>query len=96
MFIPEAVWSLDLSSGVHLDHFSGAFRLEFDTALTGRQEDADFWTGAIPSLRVCEGAGEISDGLQFLSLSLQVASCGNCFAEQAISSIVVLVMAQWA
>jgi hypothetical protein len=83
VFIPEAVWSLDLSSGVHLDHFSGAFRLEFDTALTGRQENADFWTGAIPNLWPSKGAGENSDRLQFLPLSLQVASCGDSSAEHS-------------
>ena len=44
VFVPEAVWSLDVSTGVHLDHLSGEFGSEFDTALGGRIKNADFWT----------------------------------------------------
>jgi hypothetical protein len=83
VFVPEAVWSLDVSTGVHLDHLSGEFGSEFGTTLGGRIKNADFWTRAIPSLWTDKNAGITSDVPPFLPLQLQVASCGGNSAEHS-------------
>jgi hypothetical protein len=79
VLIPEAVWSLDASSGVHLDRVYGEFPLKMHSGTVDRQEASDLWKSAIPAMWTVEGA---SDGSQFIQFPLQVASCGGTIAER--------------
>jgi hypothetical protein len=81
VFAPEAVWSLDVSTGAHLEHNSGEVGSELDIALSGyrmatrlrAREIFDPWTNDNP-----DGDSDIP----LVSPSqLQVASC-NGFAER--------------
>jgi len=77
VFIPAAVWGLDVSAGAHLDRGSSEIGSESDAALGGRQKNADFWTAVVPNLLIDNNTDMTSDVSQFLPLSLQVASCGG-------------------
>jgi hypothetical protein len=81
VFIPDAVWTLEGSTQVGLDHISGEFGSEFGTTLGGRQKSADFWTRAIFSPWGDKNDDKESDISQLLPL--QVASCGGSSVEHS-------------
>ena len=83
VFIPEAVWSSEVSTGVDLDRISGQFGTEFDTVFSGGQKNAGLWTKAVPSLWPDNNGDRPSDVLQLSPLQIQVASCGGDAAEHS-------------
>ena len=83
VFIPEAVWSSDVSTGVDLDRISGQFGTEFDTVFSGGQKNAGLWTKAVPSLWPDNNGDRPSDVLWLSPLQIQVASCGGDAAEHS-------------
>jgi hypothetical protein len=79
-FIPEAVWSLDVSSGAHLEDISSEFGSEFDTTLGG--DHKYLWMEAIFGSWTTNNADKYSETLPLLSSQLQVASCGGNASER--------------
>jgi hypothetical protein len=80
VLIPDTVWSLDGSAGVHVDRISGGPGSEIYAAFGGRFELANFWYKSSPGLW---GGNNTEEGLD-LPISLppfQVASCGDGAAE---------------
>jgi hypothetical protein len=78
--IPETVWSLDVSSGVHLDRFSAGPGSENNTVLGVPPERTYFW------FKTTLGSWEANDDeraryLLAAPLVFQVASCGGSSAE---------------
>jgi hypothetical protein len=78
--IPETVWSLDGSAGVHLDRILGGPGTDISTAFGGRPEITDFWVSAIFGPLSSNNADKASD---LLPLPFQVASCGGNSAEHS-------------
>jgi hypothetical protein len=82
-FFPETVWSLDVSTGAHLENISSELGSEFDTMLGGGYKNTYLWTRAISGLWTDNNADNYSDTLPSLSLQFQVASCGGNAAERS-------------
>jgi hypothetical protein len=81
VLIPATVWSLDVSTGVHLDHISSYFGYDLDILLGNHQRTHDFWMRMILGLRVDQSTDKPSDAIPFSPLLFQVASCGGSSAE---------------
>jgi hypothetical protein len=81
-FIPETVWSLNVSTGAHLDHISGGPGSEIYTVFGGRPKINDFWIRAIFGSWKDNNADRAS-GLLIASPKVQVASCGGSSAEHS-------------
>jgi len=88
--IPDAVWSLDASTGAHLDHISSDFGSELETTREAAQEGTDLWTRARLSFALEDNNSSnyhsIPDVLPIaipdnLPIAMQVASCGGSSAE---------------
>lgn len=82
VLIPDAVWSLDVSTGAHIDHTSAGPGSEFYSIPVGRPEINDLW------LRVIFGSGDGSNPYNTPDLPaapprFQVASCGGSSAERS-------------
>jgi len=82
--IPETVWNLDVSTGVHLDHTSVDPGSEFYTIPGGRLEIEDFWIRAIFGSRSWSSRNTY-DGPDLLIAppQFQVASCGGSSPEHS-------------
>ena len=81
-FIPETVWSLDASTGAHLNHISGGPNSGIYVVFGGSPEIYDFW------IRTSFGlwANNHIFGASVLpgtSPKVQVASCGGSSAERS-------------
>ena len=77
-FIPEAVWSLDVNTGAHLDHIPDSSGSEFYPPFGGRREITDSW------LRQIFGSSSDNNTNVFVApLQFQVASCGGSSAERS-------------
>ena len=76
VLIPDTVWSLDGSAGVHVDRISGGPDSEIYAVFGGRFEITDFWSKAPLGLW---GDNNTDGGLDLLipRPQLQVASCGE-------------------
>jgi hypothetical protein len=79
--IPEAVWSLDGSIGVHLDHIPGGPGSDIYAVFNSRAGINDFWMRAIASSWIYNYTNKAS-GLFFAPVTFQVASCGGTSAER--------------
>jgi hypothetical protein len=75
--IPEAVWSLDGSMGVHIDRISGGSETDVYARLGQEVESTDFWLRTFTGLWN-EARNNIDPSIQF-----QVASCGGTYAERS-------------
>jgi hypothetical protein len=78
--IPETVWSLDASTGAHLDHISGGPGSDIYAVFGGSPTVNDFWIRASFGL----WADNNTSGASVLlgtSSKFQVASCGGSSAE---------------
>jgi hypothetical protein len=80
--IPATVWSLDVSTGVHLDHISGRSGSATYAVFGGRLERTDFWSRAILGLWNDNITSPGPDSLITPAL-FQVASCGGSSAEHS-------------
>ena len=80
--IPEAVWSLDASTGAHLDHISGGLGSDIDAVFGGHAKINDFWIRAIASQWIYDNTDK-APGLFFAPITFQVASCGGNSAERS-------------
>lgn len=80
--IPETVWSLDASTGVHLDHTSVGPGSEFYTIPGGRPEIEDFWIGAISGSWSGRNTYDTPESL-IAPPQFQVASCGGSSPERS-------------
>jgi len=80
-FIPETVWSLDVTSGSHLDHISETAAFEIYKIFGGRPEINDFWIKAIFGSWNDNNSIRVS-GLLIIPL-FQVASCRGSSAERS-------------
>jgi hypothetical protein len=78
--IPETVWSLDVSSGAHLDRFSVEPGSEINTVLGVPLERTYFWFRTTPGFWGANG-DERARHLLAAPLVFQVASCGGSSAE---------------
>jgi hypothetical protein len=81
--IPETVWSLDVSTGVHLDRTSVGPGSEFYTIPGGRPEIEDFWRAIFGSWS--GSSRNTYDAPESLSAppQFQVASCGGSSPEHS-------------
>jgi hypothetical protein len=78
--IPAAVWSLDVSTGVHLDHLSSNFSSGLGTVVGSPRRSPDFWMRLILGLWADKNTDKPSDAI-LSALQFQVASCGGASAE---------------
>ena len=81
VFVPDAVWSFDASTGAHFEHNSGELGSEFATVPEGVQKTPDFWTKPSLSLWVEDSDGRVEEIIVPSSTIIQVASCGGDSAE---------------
>ena len=81
VFIPDAVWSLDVSTGVHLDHISNDSGFGFGIAVGSDPTTPDVWTRAVLGLWADNNTQGRSDVVLLSPPQLQVASCGGTSAE---------------
>ena len=83
--IPETVWSLDVSTGVHLDNTSVGPGSEFYTIPGGRPEIEDFWIRAIFGSGSSWSGRDTYDAPESLIAppQFQVASCGGSSPERS-------------
>jgi hypothetical protein len=81
VFIPDAVWSLDVSTGVHLDHLSSDFGSDLGMALGSGWRTPDVWTRAVLGLWADNNTEGHSDAILLSPIQFQVASCGGASAE---------------
>jgi hypothetical protein len=79
--IPEAVWSLDGSIGVHVDHIPGGPGSDIYAVFNSRAGINDFWMRAIASSWIYNNTNKAS-GLFFVPVKFQLASCGGTSAER--------------
>jgi hypothetical protein len=75
--IPETVWSLDVSTGAHLDHVSDDFGSEWGITLGKHRPRPDWWPKEILGLWTDESADKASGALLLSPPQFQVASCGG-------------------
>jgi hypothetical protein len=80
--IPATVWSLDVSTGVHLDRISGGSGSATYAVFGGRLERTDFWSRAILGLWNDNITGP-GPNLLITPALFQVASCGGSSAEHS-------------
>src|SRR5271169_6267654 len=80
--IPETVWSLDASSGTHLDHIPGGPGSDIYAVFGGRPEINNFWIGASFGWWANKNTDGAS-GLLVAPPKFQVASCGGSSAEHS-------------
>lgn len=83
VFIPTAVWSLETSTGVHLDHIPAQVGADLGGALGNYRISSDFWTRATGGFWADENTYRTFAETSFSSLLLQVASCGGNSAERS-------------
>lgn len=76
--IPEAIWSLDVSTGVHLDRVFG----EFGSQIIGYQDLSDWWTNVIIGSGKDKNGNIIFDS-PALPPQFQVASCHDKAIERS-------------
>ena len=81
VYIPDAVWSLDVSTGVHLDHLSNEFGSDLGMLLGSGRRTPDVWTRAVLGLWADNSADGHSDSILLSPPQFQVASCGGASAE---------------
>jgi hypothetical protein len=81
--IPEAVWSLDVSTGAHLDHIPDSSGSEVYAFFGGRPETTDAWLGEIFGSGSGNNTSRASGVLGAAALQFQVASCGGSSAEHS-------------
>jgi len=81
VFVPDAVWSFDASTGAHFEHNSGELGSEFATVPEGVQKTPDFWTKPSLSLWVEDSDGRVEKIIAPSPTIIQVASCGGDSAE---------------
>ena len=80
--IPEAVWSIDASAGVHLDRISGELGSETSAIFGGRLERTDFRSRT--TFGLWDDRIKDQDLLSLINPALfQVASCGGGHAERS-------------
>jgi hypothetical protein len=80
--IPEAVWSIDASAGVHLDRISGELVSETSAIFGGRLERTDFRSRT--TFGLWDDRIKDQDLLSIINPALfQVASCGGGHAERS-------------
>jgi len=77
LFAPDAVWSLDVSTGAHLDHESSGFGSELDMAPPDDRKINGWWTKESVGFWTGMSADIASDELLSSAQQLQVASCGG-------------------
>lgn len=76
--IPEAVWSLDVNTGAHLEHIADSAGFGYYTLFGGRREITDSW------LKEIFGSSSGNNTSVFVApLQFQVASCGGSSAEHS-------------
>jgi hypothetical protein len=80
--IPETVWSLDASTGAHLDHISAGPSSDIYAVFGGSPEINNFWIKASFALWANNNTGGASV-LLGTSPEFQVASCGASSAERS-------------
>ena len=80
VLIPETVWSLDASTGAHLDHISGGPGSDIYRVFGGSLRDNGFWFGDILHSLANKNGG--ASGLLVVPPGFQVASCGGSSAER--------------
>jgi hypothetical protein len=80
--IPDTVWSLDVSTGVHLDRISGGSGSATYAVFGGRLERTDFWSRAILGLWN-HNITSPGPNLLITPTLFQVASCGGSSAEHS-------------
>lgn len=80
--IPTAVWSLDTSTGVHLDHMSPGLGSETYTVFAGRRQSPFFWSKGHPGLWTDNPDGG-DPQLLITPQNFQVANCGGNSAEHS-------------
>jgi hypothetical protein len=80
--IPEAVWSLDASSGAHLDRVSGGLGYDNYPVFGSRPGIDQLWIRAITSQLSYNGTNNLPSAL-FTAIQFQVASCGGASAERS-------------
>jgi hypothetical protein len=80
--IPATVWSLDVSTGVHLDRISGGSGSATYAVFGGRLERTDFWSRAILGLWN-HNITSPGPNLLITPTLFQVASCGGSSAEHS-------------
>jgi hypothetical protein len=80
--IPATVWSLDVSTGVHLDRISGGSGSATYAVFGSRLERTDFWSRAILGLWN-DNITSPGPNLLITPALFQVASCGGSSAEHS-------------
>ena len=80
LFIPNTVWSLDASTGAHVNYISKEPNSDINTVFGGGKEFNYFWIGAI-SGSWANNNTEKASGLFLTPIILQVASCGGSSVE---------------
>lgn len=77
LFAPETVWSLDVSTGAHLEHNRGEFGSGLDIAPVSYRAAIRPWSMEVFDPWVSENSGGGSDGLLVSPPQFQVASCSG-------------------
>ena len=77
---PESVWSLDVSTGIHVDQLSKESAPQLEAVIGGRQTGIGLWTRDIAGYFLDDDNNVSLKIFLSSALQLQVASCGN-FAE---------------
>ena len=83
VFVPDAVWSFDASTGAHFEHNSSELGSELDAMPEGVQKDTDFWTRPNLSLWVEDNSEIAEETIAPSHAVLQVASCVGGSAEHS-------------
>ena len=82
VFIPATVWSLNSSTGDHLDRIPGEVDTDLEGALGNHRISTDFWTQTIGRFWAVKDSYRAFDGTSFSALRVQLASCGGNSAER--------------
>jgi hypothetical protein len=78
VFIPTTVWSLDVSSGAHLEHIASEASTDLGALLGRHPRYSDLWPKSIRGFWT-----DKSSNRSLSPLRLQVASCGSNSAERS-------------
>ena len=82
-FFPDAVWSLDSSTGAHFEHNSREPGSEFVIIPEGAQKNSDFWANLNLSWEWNKIDDRNAEALASPSTIIQVASCAGRYAEHS-------------
>jgi hypothetical protein len=76
VIVPAAVWSLEVSTGIHLDQIPSDLGFDLGMVVGSRERTPDLWTRLTLGFWADKNTDSPSSPLQF-----QVASCGSAAAE---------------